>query len=32
MEVVQRQMAGVLRNHDQIRLLRDQARNAADKS
>ncbi len=32
MEVVQRQMAGVLRNHDQIRLLRDQARNAADKT
>lgn len=31
MEVVQRQLAGVLRNHDQIRLLRDQARNAADK-
>ncbi|WAC72164.1 PA2169 family four-helix-bundle protein [Roseateles sp. SL47] len=31
MEVVQRQMTGVLRNHDQIRLLRDQARNAADK-
>ncbi|UXH80537.1 ferritin-like domain-containing protein [Roseateles amylovorans] len=29
MDVVQRQMAGVLRNHDQIRLLRDQARQAA---
>jgi len=28
LEVVQRQLAGVLRNHDQIKLLRDQARNA----
>lgn len=28
LEVVERQLAGVLRNHDQIRLLRDQARNA----
>ncbi|SEL19025.1 conserved hypothetical protein [Roseateles sp. YR242] len=29
LDVVQRQLAGVLRNHDQIRLLRDQARNSA---
>ncbi|WP_423600467.1 ferritin-like domain-containing protein [Roseateles sp. MS654] len=28
MEVVQRQLAGALRNHDQIKLLRDQARHA----
>ena len=28
LEVVQRQLAGTLRNHDQIKLLRDQARNA----
>lgn len=32
MEVVQRQMAGVQRNHDQVRLLRDQERNATGKS
>lgn len=29
LEVVQRQLAGALRNHDQIKMLRDQARNAA---
>lgn len=28
LDVVQRQLAGALRNHDQIRLLRDQAKNA----
>lgn len=28
LEVVQRQLAGALRNHDQIKMLRDQARNA----
>jgi uncharacterized protein (TIGR02284 family) len=28
LEVVQRHLAGALRNHDQIKLLRDQARNA----
>ncbi len=29
MTVVQRQMAGVLRNHDQIKMLRDQAKQVA---
>ncbi len=29
MNVVQRQMAGVLRNHDQIKMLRDQAKQVA---